>query len=352
MDAIIHIGLNKAGSTSIQHWLTENSPVLATGGIGYARHRFLPPSPRYGTQHVELLLPAAAVHGLRLLRPAVKAELALTDRAAIAAAADRYTVFLRDQLAGSDMARWVFSSEYLAGRRTEPAHVTTLDAWLHDIFDTVRYVLYLRDPADWLSSRYSQAVLHGSVLSLDAFLEHHAEPEIDQRLRAWHSAVGPARLDVRLLERDFLIGGDLIADFSHVIGATDLPTRRVPRFNEGLDPASLEELRVFNMAHADAPKDSFKKTRARLIARLRTTAQTAPALRLDATQRARVAARHATALKWIRDTYFPEREALFSTPQAPAPSETRSDHGARPPKPSDPAAATTPLGRLRQMWKG
>lgn len=319
MDAIIHIGLNKAGSSTIQAWMASNAPALARAGITSARQRFMPEGPHYQSQHIELLLGAAAHHDASVLTPVLRENLGLTDQAAIDAAARKYADFLRQRLKDRDTKCCVMSSEFLSARLNTVAKVVALDSWLKELFQNVRYILYLRRPTDWLCSRYAQMITRGGTLTLSEFIRDAADTRMDQAIRNWQSGVGADRLDVRLLEPDFLVGGDLIADFADRIGASDIATARLPNRNESLDAAALEVMRVHNLMAARTGQTSVGLIpRGRLLKLLRSSGQGATPLRLDADLHALVETRNAVGLDWIKRTCFPERAQLFAREDTPA----------------------------------
>jgi hypothetical protein len=178
----IHIGMHKAGSSSIQAFLHENAPRLAARGVIY---------PAMG-------LNGPAHHGLgRALRDGVILE----EWAEIRRLAESGTVVL------SSETFCTFEPRLLA----------------QAIGDTpVRILCWQRNAAEGVVSRYAQETRRGRNLQpFDVFFARHSDNEhllIAPLLRRWSDPFGATSIRVRSLDAEVLEGGDLIADLLHVLG--------------------------------------------------------------------------------------------------------------------------------------
>jgi hypothetical protein len=207
---VLHIGLRKAGSASIQSFLSANAEALSAQGVDY------PMIGRLGTNrtaHVNL------VHDLTGARKFVPAYGGLADVA--------------DHWRASDASTLILSSEIFEGCDREQA------ARLRDILrrgnEPFRIVLILRPLGDLMASSYGQKVKYGAkTFDFDKFFEGRiAEPRVDflQTAREWASVFGWDSLRIRYLHRDHLLDGDLIDDFLAMAEIEDRGLTRVPPEN-------------------------------------------------------------------------------------------------------------------------
>lgn len=184
----IHIGLNKTGTSSIQDFFAMNDAVLAQEGYVY---------PKAGRD-------SAAHHPLSALlkRTQANVEIKSTD--------------LGKQLLAeiADARNVVLSSEDLH----------TLDArkigMLGQLFQghSVRVFLYVREHLGYLSSWYQQNI-QASHLScaFDTFCYFTKAP-LHIIADRWANEFGHDRIVCRIYDRSQLFGGDIVADFTKLIG--------------------------------------------------------------------------------------------------------------------------------------
>ena len=151
--AILHVGTEKTGSTSIQAFLAGNIPLLAKHGIAYLPCCGLPASQR--------LVAAALVAGEQdhlaasLGLPA--AELSLERKS-------RFRARLATELAGlpARIHTVLFSSEHLHSRLIDQGSVQRLHDLVAPLVDEVAVLVYLRRQDRLAVSRHTTAVLHGA----------------------------------------------------------------------------------------------------------------------------------------------------------------------------------------------
>lgn len=193
----LHIGRGKAGSTTIQHFLSESIEVL-------------------GSHNVEVV-------DMRAFMSAASRDLGTINtgnagsRCSIRALAPFAAHF-----AAHPQRTFLLSSEFLIGIKGTSQLET-----LRDVFGThaIKILVYLREYAGWSVSLYNQSTKKGkNVASFDQFflslLERvSAVPSI----RRWMSVFGQDSMRVRDLSRAALERGDLVADFSTATGIAQLP---------------------------------------------------------------------------------------------------------------------------------
>ena len=134
----------------------------------------------------------------------------------------------------------------LSAEALQTARPSQLTEWVGDLGQVV-VVAYLREPFDWVTSFYQQAV-KARLLSdpFEVFAEGFA-PDYHAFLRAWEDEVGRAALRPRVYNRERLLHGDVVADFLAVLG---LPRDLVPApegdANPSIGGALLEAKRRVN----------------------------------------------------------------------------------------------------------
>jgi hypothetical protein len=181
---ILHIGRNKAGSTSIQDFCLEHRAELLRQGVDYVL---------FG--HVADSQPGAPGF-------AGFGELA-------------------DYIRGDPGPRRLVSNEFMFGwpdafTDSAAADLAGLD---------VQVLAYLRPYDDWLVSAYAEETRRGmNMRDIDAYADWLA-PRISAwpHLRKWGECFGWDRLQIRVFSRRTLLGGDLLSDFFEAAALQPIP---------------------------------------------------------------------------------------------------------------------------------
>jgi hypothetical protein len=212
---ILHIGLSKTGSSSIQRVLADHRPALLAQGV------YFPTSPGWANH---ALLPAAVVDDRRILwgyHPATWEG--LTPEARIARFRDEFAAEMAALPAQA--ARVVITAEQIGGVLRHDGEVQRLADLLHPYFSPIQVVVYLRRQDQHATSAYSEWLRGGTLrdpgLPAGSTTEH---PEYDYGglLDRWAAAFGDAAIVPRIFARDDLAGGDVVLDFLK-LAAIDLP---------------------------------------------------------------------------------------------------------------------------------
>lgn len=281
MRLLIHAGVHRTGSTSIQRLLAANRPALAARGIVY---------PGDGPHHQAL---AGELRRGNFERHPVLATLA----AAREVAGEAGTVVL----SGED-----FSSLKRLG-------------WLPPLLDhaELRVLFYLRRQDHWLMSWYSQHVgwpLHErkSRMSPNEFLDCLDDffwIDYEWLLGRWAKVVGDERIIVGVVEPGQIedVSGDVLSRLG--LDAADLPRPPV-RANRSLPVHLLDIARNLSLSDLD------RRNQLRLLRALRTgLADKATAARTvySAEQRAEILARFEASNRAVARRFL-GRDALFLEP--------------------------------------
>ena len=311
MRAIVHIGMPKTGTTAIQQWLAENADALRKQGIGFERMSSTKRLPRAG--HVELSFCAAEEADMLLRNGSLRRVYRVSNRDEQTRFVAKYKAQFEKgiQALGTDYV--VLSSEYLGGGLRSADEIAGFDRWLGQFFEDIQYVIYFRRQEDLLLSAYSQRLKEGIAIGFDAFLAKNSLRDYATIVTRWHKAVSADRLNVRLLERDWLEDGDLIADFANVVGADLSRTSRTKTANESLDLAAQHLLRAVNeaMPHTTTDGRKVNPAKARLRKAILKRNGTHDRRILTEEQTAIVRAANADGNEALRALCFPERAELF-----------------------------------------
>jgi len=324
MKALVHIGMPKTGSTSIQAWLRLNRAALRGRGVVHDPLN-MKGYPKYQTQPGLVICQQDSVG--RLVRHRwIRMDFGLSSLAAQAEVAERFRGFFGARVAAAREAGagvFVLSCEALGGSADAPA-IAALDAWLTPQFERVEYLVYFRRQEDWLPSSYSQRIRRGDPVSLEQVIERHGRQNWHAAARAWSDTAGRGRVHVRLLESDALAEGDLIEDFARALGTTAEGLPRPPRLNEALSAPAARLLSEVNRAlpltdGSGRKRNPLHDTLRQAIAGASSEDQSK--VRLSAGQIGRIRDMNAESNERLRRAFFPGRPVLFPERPAPAPSE-------------------------------
>ena len=311
MKAVVHLGLAKTGSTSVQQWLLWNTAALSARGIAFDCSE--PPECSQDKEFQGLAITARELCGKMTGDSTLKRSQGIHDRAAQRAFAERYSAFFADLVRSHDEDTFVISCEYLGMNTRDVREATIIHNWLGNHFDEVRYVMYLRRQEEWLASSYCERVKRGSTKTLDDLVASSAAQDWHHRAAIWAGAAGQDAVDVRLLEDDVLGKDGLIGDFARIIGTTPEGLAPAERVNESLSAPAAELLRVLNdtIPHTNKAGTKVNPRKRRLRSILFAQDLDMPKVRLDPAQVATVRAANAASNERLRAAFFPDRQELF-----------------------------------------
>ena len=310
MKAIVHIGMMKTGSTSIQSWLRINRVALAEFGA-HTLHGKVRPNAAMSQAIFQ-----TAVH-----------EMGVDEEAAWIG---RKESFKSDVTTHEDCKTLTGELEKLSGNpgvflfccdqiyKCSEILMFAVDKYFSRFFDNITYVVYIRNAPDFFASLYSEQIQNNlshecGTHEFSKFLEK-CENDLAPfgldtsfaNLLDWQRAVGN-RLNVRLLEPEWLVKGDLIEDFASLSGVATL--EKPPRMNESIAAEYIEYVRFLNQEFRnDLPVDIRRKVIKILkhasSGRLKLSASDAQAESIRDIRR--------EVEERIKNEFFPDRPFLFS----------------------------------------
>jgi hypothetical protein len=317
---VLHVGMGKTGTSSVQAFLRDNRQRLNELGCLYPQ------------------TPGRARHGHLSLFVKTDAELESAPEWQRQKEADpaRFRKTFRrrlfSEIESSGVSRILLSDEVLFGSSDQT--LRRLGRFTGRIADNLRLVVYLRRQDDHMVSRYQQGVKIGWVQRLDEWAQEDMSElyDYDARLRRIERRLPPADFVVRRYESGSFVGGSLYQDFLNAAGidARADEFEPVTNRNESLDAESVDFLRLLNLyrVHHEGETPGLIDNR-RWVPRL-TEASTGPVLTLPADVLDEFMAQwrranDAVAKRWLGDRtgelfHQPRRTANTTTEQRFDPS--------------------------------
>ncbi len=308
--AIIHIGLPKTGTTTIQSFLALNADGLKARNI----HTQNPADhPEWGRNfHAGAATVALSRNKVLYQNHLVRRSLGIEtfdDQAELAESfAKNYAAFVKQRGTGL----YVMSGEPMFNTLKSPDLIRALDEFLAQFFGKRTYLVYLREQTDWVASSFSQAAGAGSDISVEKIISNLTRESQSAQIQKWDDMLPDAGFTLRLMHADRLKDADLLLDFCAEIGTSLDGLERPTNRNIGW---SVPEIRILSAARKIG---AFASARSLLVrARNYGLFRKAPKYRLTAQQAQKVRTLCAPSNETLRQRYFPHLTALFPDPNQP-----------------------------------
>jgi hypothetical protein len=301
----LHIGTEKTGTKSIQHFLSTNAELLRADGIFVAD--FL------GEAHRK-------VTGIAFNHYS-KDDLFITECQDFESTQEKVAYIEKVRTEFSNHAinttfpKWVISSEFLQARLQTKEELERLRAFLSVFFNNIRVILYIRNQADAASSLWSTAVSSGLAWN------HFPEPSevsyaFDHRrtIQLW-SSIFTENICVRLFDSDQFVGGSLINDFCHAtsINLNDkyaIPTRQ----NESLPYLAIKTLAYINKNIPYFINGKINPLRHKLIDQVSEYFRKidSSSVIIENSIRQKYYEFYIDSNEWVKENYFKDKTQLFN----------------------------------------
>lgn len=238
--AILHLGAEKTGSTTIQKFLDLNSEGLGKWGVAFCASMGRPNNRKlclYGMD-CDRLTQLHKVFGL-------------FDQGDREAFVTNQKEEFRREMEGipNEIHTVIFSNEHMRSNLVFEHEVRRIQDLLLPYFDDIIILVYLRRQVDLAVSHYSSFLRAGR--DRQAVL-----PQIDENagffnylttLNLWGKVFGQEAVQLRIFDEREFFRHDLLEDFLHCCGLPDaLNFRPVDKHNRSLRPVAQEFLRSLN----------------------------------------------------------------------------------------------------------
>lgn len=243
MKAIIHIGGEKTGTTTVQNFAARNRARLAAHGVLY-------PLSLGSPNQLKMTGFAAADHKLDDIR----IDLGLRSPDAV----HEFRGQLRRDLGNeiqeyNDISTILVSNEHLQSRLVGLGEVMRLKRFMDEFTNSQRIIVYLRRQDRVAVSHYSTKLKAGNIGDAGVFPfidpDQHLPPYYDYNslLKRYEKVFGHDSITVRIFEPRRLLKGELLVDFRDACGfPADWNLIDVPRTNESLSEVGIQFFRRFN----------------------------------------------------------------------------------------------------------
>jgi len=289
---VLHIGLEKTGTTTLQRFLAANQCALKQADVLY---------PQATAPHAVLPLCVQEVRGDALQR-----RNGISGRSDVRAFRQRVEQAMQREFSEAGCSTMVLSSELCSSRLRTDEELCELRDILSEYAAAPTIVVYIRRQDEYLVSLHSTAVQSGSVAPLDfpATAREIGRYDYWEILSRWARVFGRENIICRRFERHRLIGQDIVTDFLTTVGLASLISLPRPADkNESVDANCVEFLRQFNN-HIAALHDPERSRRELLGALSRYSS--GPWLTLPEPQLAAFMARFELSNRKVAAEYFPK----------------------------------------------
>ena len=312
---ILHIGLEKTGTTAIQEFLHSNSKTLKGSGI-------LTPQSIRPRNNYWLAVSSYLSHRSDALTRALKLE----NQQQIIEFRTQLIAKLRQELAeNTDCPNVIITSEQLQSHLKSLGEIGQLKTILNQAgLAEVRILLYVREPIRIAISHWGMAIKKGAHLEAEDFEPNHRRVQHILNFRKvienWQQVFGAENILVRrypegaapeVLIKDFL-AATKVANPS--LQYPPMDTSKTERSNRNLSGGSLRILNAFN-----GKSDLIKQLNSnrRLFSRLEATVPGSGFSPPEAVV-ASFEEYYRESNEWLRANFFSDQDSLWSKPYRPS----------------------------------
>jgi hypothetical protein len=312
-ELILHIGLTKTGSTSIQHLLAASRDKLAAQGV------YVPTTPG---KISHTLLMASVLEDLKWL-PAESDPIWGGIAPATALTLFR-EAFAAEMAALPQWAeRCIITSELMSERLLLDREIERLAAMLSPFFASTRVVVYLRRQDKHAASNYNQFLRAGfpAAPSLQEGWAQQAKMlDYDALLARYARVFGAKAMLPRIFSPEDLVNGDVVNDFLNVTQIS--LTNDAPRqLNQSINWEGQQLLLAINRRVDRNSSLRRGMPELRQLTNFVANSLQGPGWRPTRHEAANFMARFAQTNELVRLSYFPERASLFSDDFSDLPAE-------------------------------
>lgn len=251
MKALVHIGTEKTGTTTIQHFLHQNRDKLREQGIAYLRS----PGPVKNRDLATYCMSNNNVDEHVITLGIVSDRKRARWKANFKKRFDRELRKLDRRI-----HLVIFSAEFFQSRLRTEDEVRNLQTLLSRYFDQIEILVYLRRQDQFAVSFYSTLCRTGSTQeevlkpiysANDSYSQHfnweYFNLNYYELVTKWANVFGRENIIIRVFDIDRFCNGDLLDDFRYAAGIADCDQFLIPEWaNENLSSQLQRLLVLFN----------------------------------------------------------------------------------------------------------
>lgn len=242
MKLILHIGIEKTATTTIQNYLYDNRNNFVENGtyiirsLGQGNNRDLV-SCAMNNEHFD---------DYHLNKDIASSE----DKIAHDISTLKRLEYELDKMP-SNINKVVISSEQFHSRLTNDEEVFKLKSILNSYFSDIKVIVYLRPQVEVLVSLYSTIIKSGGKINFNDFIEENPKNLVEYYdykglLEKWGKVFGDSNLIPKIFNKKNLKDNNIVNDFCATSGIS-LFEYNSNYLNESLTPISQEIIRLCNL---------------------------------------------------------------------------------------------------------
>lgn len=307
MQTILHIGVEKTGTTSIQSFLSTNHDQLVASHILYPRDLCL---------QNQLCLPACAI-GIPDHDEITRQVHRFIARFGYSEISDYMRHTLTRQIEKFNPDVMILSNEHLHSRVRKISQMRALLEVLRELSTTVKVIVYIRRQDRLALSVHSSNFKYGRM-----YMSSPLPPVVfdtryyyDYRkiLSGWEEAAGSGNVIVRIFDRREFAAGDVVPDFFQALGLQVNVPPSDARLNESITGDAQYFLVAVNRVLSSSGLDAAQVNdlRRRIVAFLETT-YGGTGISVSRREAEEFARAFSESNEYVRKRFFPERKTLFA----------------------------------------
>ena len=257
---IIHIGTEKTGSKTIQHFLTQRREELKDVGVLYPR--------LFGADNRSQWEFVAATHPAPWEQDVGRSFGIRNADDQNSFARKLASTLTRELNETNNIRTMIISSEHFHSRFSQDAPVQALYDFISEWTDNIEILVYFRRQ-DEVALSFQSTRLKSSVQLEDLSLFGDGRGPIGyydyySLYQRWKSVFGHDSIGARLFSRDAWHKGDLIHDFLNA-AKIEIKASKLPPQNRSLSREGFQFLQAINRLYPQTPGDERDRLRAALV---------------------------------------------------------------------------------------